>query len=63
MAHTDPALEAALALLDPGWTPPDTSEWMRQQHAAELVDIEPDRPGQPVVLDDDEDDFAVDDRL
>lgn len=55
MADTDPALEQALALLDPSWTPPETSEFMRRQRA-ELVDIEPSVPGQPVVLDGDEED-------
>jgi hypothetical protein len=55
MADTDLALAEALALLEPGWRPPDTSVWMRRQRA-ELVDIEADDPGQPVVLDDDEED-------
>lgn len=46
MADTDRALEEALALHDPTWSPPDTSEWMRRQRA-ELV-----------VMDDDEADAA-----
>ena len=40
MADLDSALDVALRLHDPKWSPPDTSEFMRRARA-ELVDIEP----------------------
>jgi len=55
MTDTDLAFEEALRFHDPDWSPPQVSTFMRGQRA-ELVDIEPVVPGQPVILDDEGDD-------